>query len=504
MEIKYNNARKSAPIPWWKFKSEIRKVDRESLLEQAAHASALIEQDLAPEQWLPLGVTPWTIAGVARTALAWGESRRRKADLATLIHLCNMHVNITDEDPSAIGDPHDRVSRMLTRSFFEQFTGQRTVEWEIARTLLLFGVQMQTPDGFDPEAMKPGWFETVTGGITLNEYVESVFVLYALALQGGGSISKGMLDAANLDELEGVISTTALRSTFDDLMTGSLRDFKISNRRSQEDKPDSVKKYTFNPLEAKPFVLDATAEPIAPSLQYVIARAFPPAIYHLSRNVYQDAFTRDLGQVFQEYTGRQLGQIEGQRAVISEVKYGPRKNRLDSSDWFLDLPGLLVLIECKSRQPVEPLRTRDHNWLDSVNGSINKAISQLGRSNTNIDEIAQVWGKIDSSKPRIGLVVTLEPFYINQNWHMWDELEKSDFPVGVISVGELESLVLLSAGELETSLLDAVDSSEVATDRAGLLLLHDPLKATLGRENELLSRTLESLNLFRRINLAGS
>lgn len=50
---------------------------------------------------------------------------------------------------------------------------------------------------------------------------------------------------------------------------------------------------------------------------------------------------------------------------------------------------------------------------------------------------------IDPSKRRIGIVVTFEPFFLNQNWLIREQLAKAEFPVGVVSFGEMEKLVLL-------------------------------------------------------------
>ena len=91
---------------------------------------------------------------------------------------------------------------------------------------------------------------------------------------------------------------------------------------------------------------------------------------------------------------------------------------------------MLVLIECKAPQPIESLRTGGTDWLSSVQSSIGKGITQLNRSNRDIAGISAVNSRIDGTKPRVGLVVTLEPFYLTQNWLLWDQLPKAEFPWG--------------------------------------------------------------------------
>ena len=273
-----------------------------------------------------------------------------------------------------------------------------------------------------------------------------------------------------------------------------MAEFKEANRVHQAHLPEAQKKYAFNPLADKPFITDVTSIPIAPWVQAVIAKALPPAIYHLARPKLLDPFTRDLGVVFQHYTGRQLRLIEGNREVIPEVAYGTKRLPVDSCDWFLDLPSVLVLIECKARQPIESLRTGGSAWLDSIEGSVNRGIKQLSRSNQDIDKIAAACAEIDPTKPRVGLVVTLEPFYLNQNWLLWDHLQESDFPVGVVSIGELESLVLHSADDLGNVLLDAAKDA-----RENVMTLNNGFAGLEGRVNPLLDETWESIAFFHRV-----
>lgn len=159
--------------------------------------------------------------------------------------------------------------------------------------------------------------------------------------------------------------------------------------------PAPQKKYAFNPLADKPIITDVTAAPIAPWGQAVIAKALPPAIYHLARPKLGDPFTRDLGVVFQQAVGRQLTQIAGDAGVIPGVSYGSKREPTRSCDWFVGLPDVLLLIECKARQPIESLRTGSDAWLDSIKSNINRGIVQLNRSNQNIRKISEACPKID-------------------------------------------------------------------------------------------------------------
>lgn len=504
MSARFQYPRSLKPPTWDQFKAAVRRVDRDSLLVQAARASSTIAQGDDPEHWKVNGLTPWNIADVARTALAWASDAPQDADLATLTRLCNMNAQLADE----VNDPHDgsseRISRMLTRITFEQFSGQRSVMQEAARTLLLFGDAAQLPPEFVPKTMVPDWFATMMDGLTLEAYVESVLLIAIIAEGSGGAFSLDWIDTPPLSELQDVFVREDIRRTFIDHLLTTAEDFKRENRRHQDSVGAAQKKYAFNTLAAKPFISGVASTPLAPWVQSVIAKALPPAIYHVAWPTLGDGFTHDLGTVFQEYTGRQLSTVGGEGQALPEVAYGPKRNRLDSCDWFLDLPGLLVLIECKARQPNEALRTRGENWLGSITASIGKGIQQLNRSHEHIDQISSACPQIDPMKPRVGIVVTFEPFYVNQNWHMWEHLEPSSFPVGVASIGELESLVTLGADELARLLLEAAAAARGSEALDGnLLLLNPALNAANGRENTLLVSTWRSIGLFDRIRRAS-
>lgn len=482
----------ASPPTWDRYKSAVRKVDRDSLLVQASAATAQIARDEIPVDLTRMGLTPWCIADVARTALAWSRFERPEADLGTLLRLCNQCVQLADE--GLIRDPTstEGLGRVLARHFFEQFPGQRSIPGEIARTILLFGSAVEPPSDFVPEAMTPGWFEAITDGLTLDEYVESLFLISTMTQQHNGGFFLEWLNQPGWDDLREVIPFDAVRRTFTEHLVTTAANFKEANRRFQDPLPTAQKKFAFNPLADKPFIEDVALIPIAPWVQAIMRKAVPPSIYHMGTGALGDSFTRDLGRVFQHYIGRQLNLIAGDRQVIPEFRYGPKKSQTDSCDWLLDLPGALVLIECKARQPVESLRVGGVDWLKSVEGSIGKGIRQLNRSHHDIQSIADRKPAVDPTKPRVGIVVTLEPFYADQNWILAERLPQREMPIGVMSVGELESLVTLSADELSDTVLDA----EHVFNGNELRLRSD---LASDRLNPLLVSTWEAIELFGRI-----
>ena len=495
MTVPFRPRRSPSPPTWDQYKSSIRRVDRDSLLVQAAAATARIAREEVSEDLTRMGLTPWCVADVARTALAWSRFERPEADLHTLLRLCNQCVQLADE--GLIRDPGstEGLGQLLARTFFEQFPSQRSIPSEIGRTILLYGSEVEFPPSFAPEAMMPGWFETITDGLALDDYVESIFLISAMAQQHEGGFSLSWLTGPGSEELSEVISLDAVRRTFTEHLVTTAYAFRETNRGFQDLLPPAQKKFAFNPLADRPFIEDVAPIPIAPWVQAIMRKAVPPSIYHLATRELGDGFTRDLGQVFQHYVGRQLDLITGEHQVIPEVRYGPRRSSTDSCDWFLDLPGALILLECKARQPVESLRIGGAEWLGSVEGSIGKGIRQLNRSNRDIQAIADREPRVDPMKPRVGIVVTLEPFYVDQNWILAERLPAAELPIAVISVGELESLVTLAADELSRALRDDEEASQDNRLRLSQALASE-------RDNPLLASTWESVGLFGRVESA--
>ncbi|CAH0168661.1 hypothetical protein [Plantibacter cousiniae (nom. nud.)] len=502
---------------WDGFKSAVRRVDRDSLIAEAAAVTAIFANGEDPTEWKRLGVTPWTVADVARTSLAWGGPGRTRAERQTLFRLCNMNALLIDEESgSSVGSDNEadgvipdesaeeievsreRLGRILARIYFEQFPGQRSILAEVARSILLFGSASEIPSGYSPKMMTPGWFERLTGGFTLDDYVESVFLFSVIAQQQSGRVSLDDLDSPALLELGDVFSLDAARRVFTDHLVTRVAEFKATNRVWQDPLPSAAKKFAFNPLTNRPIVEGIASGGVAPWVQAIITKALPPSIYFLPQTDLRKSFADDLGPVFQHYTGRQLELIDGPKQVLPEERYKLGKQEIDSCDWFLDLPDVLVLIECKARQPIESLRVGGSDWLRSIEDSVGKGIRQLNRSHAHIKSISSVRAEIDTTKPRVGIVVTLEPFYLNQNWLIRERLDQAEFPLGVLSIGELETLVLLSANELGQALLTCAGAAE-----DNVMLLNPALDETHGRENALLVSTWESIGLFTRINRAA-
>jgi hypothetical protein len=63
-------------------------------------------------------------------------------------------------------------------------------------------------------------------------------------------------------------------------------------------------------------------------------------------------FARELGDLFEQYVGRQLGQL-ADAAVYPEIIYRDERR---SADWIVVFDDLVLLVEVKSTRPTQQLR----------------------------------------------------------------------------------------------------------------------------------------------------
>ena len=490
------NIRQSIPSPrtftWDQYKAAIRRVDRDSLLAACAGISAEIDADRLPKEFARLGLSAWGVMDLSRMALAWSTFQRPAAVGEDIARLCNMGQNLQDDllvnEKSPLA-----TANFLARMFFDQFPSQSSVLAEVARTIQIFGSASEFPSHHQPEVMKEGWLQSLHGGLTVDQYIGAVFFLYVSTLENRGVFDPKWLDTAGMDEIDFYLSREAISDTFTNYMATTSADFKVANAIFQSEVPANRKRFAFNYLRERPFILDAGPVPIAPSAQAVIGKASPSAIFYRGMTAHGTAFSRDLGHVFEHYVGRQLSLLSEPAAVMSEVRYGRVKSPLLSVDWFLDLPDVIVLIECKAVRPVENVRLGSENMAELVNETVGKVMKQINRSNAEFRAIATAEPALDASKRRFGMVVTLENFYLAHNPFLRSQVARADIPTAVVACLELEWIVMQDPHKLSQRLVEAATTSE-----SGVLDLNGIVKPE-EVENTLLTSTWEGIELFSRL-----
>jgi hypothetical protein len=87
----------------------------------------------------------------------------------------------------------------------------------------------------------------------------------------------------------------------------------------------------------------------------VVAKASPFGLYYTGLEGLNEAFTRDLGELFEQYVGRHL-RLLSDADVHPEVVYIVKGNVKKSVDWIVVFDDLVLLVEVKSVRPTAQLR----------------------------------------------------------------------------------------------------------------------------------------------------
>ena len=163
-------------------------------------------------------------------------------------------------------------------------------------------------------------------------------------------------------------------------------------------------------------------------------------------------FADDVGELFEQYVGRQLTLIPN-AVVHPEVTYGKAEQR--SVDWIVVCDKPVLLTEVKSVRPTEPIRLGAGTVWDDLGTKLGKAYGQIEKSNQLIAEKNPAFKEIPSSRPRIGLIVTMEDFPIANSPDVRAKLGVSpSIPVCVCSSEELELLVTITDEGVDSFLLN--------------------------------------------------
>jgi len=215
-------------------------------------------------------------------------------------------------------------------------------------------------------------------GLTLQEVL-------VLALAFTGKSEKGFFRL--YDELEKY--PDSIKKYFDlekqqafvDFVSCSYQDFRTQSRT--DILPNiSYDKFRFNPLYLKPAIIpDRNVKPGCPQ---VYITPIPSLIYEkVTRGLYfsltkyfttdtGNQFRSSFGDVFQQYIGLLLKEVFGEDNVKQEWRYGTKKNRKDTPDWFVIQNDLAILIEVK--QAGLNLNTKKWGELQEIQHNLTKSI----------------------------------------------------------------------------------------------------------------------------------
>lgn len=395
---------------------------------------------------------PWAFALIARESVLWGNEHRRTGTTADDLRLLlNAHNNI-DEEASR---PEDRsVHSIVTRHAYEQFPYQESMFEELSRThaLLIGGLPHVETEVLSGAA----WVKIL--GAPLPQVVGATFFLQVAAEKSNGLFDPACMDADDFRDIfnlwpREVILDRArqLSSTFDEFKAEYAAVPKPSR---------GYERYAFNPLTSRPFLRWRAGTFLAPQPRLILRTVTPGNLYYAGIRTFGEAFTRDLGLLTEHYAGEQLNTITG-AVVYPEVVHGRGHDK--SIDWFLVLPSLVVMVEVKSARFGLLDRAADPGFEASIQRVLKRAVEQILRTDKALDAQLPEFSHVPSDRPRIGLVVTAEPYYLANSPMVRRLLPNTETPILTASLRDLERLVGLPAATIETQLLRIIHDPERST-----------------------------------------
>lgn len=485
--------RKLVPVPYSRYKNEVRKLDRESLIKACARKSADLEASgLPPRSTQPFN--QWSLADIARVSIAYGGPRRIAVTDAELARLCQLHLTI--DDPITDGDSAGAAGAIL-RIANEQLGWQVEIQPAFARTLLLFGKAAPWPASRKPKVMTGEWF-TELFGVDLETYVAGTFIAFTAAGSNEGNFHLDWLEGDAFARVRNTFSSESMRAVFDNHLSTDTSGFKAMNREGERRTRFDIQKYSFNPLREKPFITDIAPTPLAPNLRAIVDKISPLSVFYRAIPSLQNAFATDLGYVFEAYVGTQL-RLLGEDAVVPEVNYPSGKNDVDSIDYFVRVGPYILLVECKSTRPDERVRLGEPDYVESLQRQVGKGISQINESNDKFSAIVAEEPRLAGRNQRVGVVVTLEDHFAASAPWIQADLTPADIPVAILSIRELEQLVTLDVDSLENLIRDSL--ARCGEDNVLQLWAGDA--ATSAGPNPIITNAFDSSILMRLVDGLG-
>jgi hypothetical protein len=116
---------------------------------------------------------------------------------------------------------------------------------------------------------------------------------------------------------------------------------------------------------------------------------------------------------------------------------------MDTNDWFIVFDDVVLLVEAKAGILRAGARAGDDSLTEMMTRTVGKAIKQINRTYELIRTGAAEVADIPRDLPILGIVATLDPWYMANSFLGRNVLPACDVPVTVCSVREIEFLVSL-------------------------------------------------------------
>ncbi|MFJ8010608.1 hypothetical protein [Streptomyces fagopyri] len=337
----------------------------------------------------------------------------------------------------------ESVAGWLLRTSAEQFTYQELGFNDLARTAALFE---QTSPAHTPTCLVDGWDEELLG-CSLSDYVGVTQLLQVAALQNEGRFDPAWLSQPQMEQICSVIPARTIREVTERHFVTDPKAFRVENEQRRLSRDAHVRRFEYNPLRGRPFLSVFGAGYLAPSSHLIIPKGSTLGLYYMGIDHFGNRFAKELGDLFEQYVGRQLGQLPD-ADVYPEIIYRDERR---SVDWIVVFDDLVLLVEVKSTRPTQQLRLGVLDRTSAALRQIKHAYKQLETTAALITGRNPSFRIIPTDRPLHGLVVTMEPFHTANAPFQKEMQPDTNIPVTVCSATELEHLVTLkdtSVGKL--------------------------------------------------------
>ncbi|MGW1641567.1 hypothetical protein [Streptomyces lavendulae] len=448
----------SSPITEREYVQRVRRHPPSSLLPLIAAVSSQWPTKTAWMQDRTGLFRPWGLADAAWMSLVRSnEYRHTDATITDLTEILAEYTAL--DDPMRHLPVGERLEGYLLRVAGQQFTWQEDDFSELARSLALL---IQTKPSKPLEVLTEGWEQDLLG-CSLSDHVALGQLLYTAAINRQGRFDLAWLPEGELSVFDDLTSRAAVEGAVE-------RHFATSAAEEQERVANGListepllRRYTPNPLRARPLVRGYGCDYLIPVTPAVLGKVSPMGLYYTGQAHYQKrddedqtflAFTRDLGELFEQYVGRHLRLLHGAE-VYPEIVYQDKDGEKKSVDWIVVLPGLVLLVEAKAFRPTAGLRLGPQQTFEKeLNTKLGKAIGkQIPTTAKLIQQRHPKFAHLPNDRPMFGIVVTMEPYHLVNTPAFRSVLPASDVPTVIASCSELEDAVVATDPGLETAVL---------------------------------------------------
>jgi hypothetical protein len=408
--------------------------------------------------------TPWALADIARVSLVTGNEYRKDATENDLLQCAGAYASLAD--PQLPRAQQDALEGFLLRKASEQLVYGQSRRHELGRTAALFE---QTPPVKPPKVMQSDWAEQLFG-CSLSQYVGIGFLVHTASVKNHGRFSVEWLDASVNEPITKQLPVDLVRAVLDQHFIGDRQWFKNEDGLVA---PSQDRRFTYNPLLGRPVVSGIAGELLVPVPGQVIRKISPLGIWYSGFDRWGKFFADDVGDLFEQYIGRQLQTIPGAQ-VHREIPYGRARDNKRSVDWIVVCDKAVLLVEVKSARPTKPVRLGSPEAWSELTTKLSHAYKQIAATEQAIADGETAFSAIPKNLPRLGLIVTMEPFHVVNARPIRDRYAASlSIPTIVCSSESLEWVVSLKDRDVDTYLREflndpAKDGWDLADDLVGI------------------------------------